>query len=290
MLEHLLLDLSSANLRWVLTGSLLLGFASGLVGSFVLLKKQSLISDAMAHAALPGVALGFLVFHEKSLPVLLIGATITSLIGTYLIQLIIKHSKLEADAAIGIIISVFFGSGIVLLTYIQQHASGNQAGLNTFIFGQAASLIGRDVRLVAVSAVILLGITMLFFKEFKMIIFDPNFAKGIGLPVTFLNGVLMFLIVGIVVIGIQTVGVILIAALIITPPLAARYWTEKLSVMAWLSALIGAVSGVIGTWFSTSIPDLPTGPMIVLVASSIFIISLLFGSKRGLIIKAVHIS
>ncbi|WP_067839791.1 metal ABC transporter permease [Amphibacillus sediminis] len=290
MLEHLLLDLSSANLRWVLTGSLLLGFASGLVGSFVLLKKQSLISDAMAHAALPGVALGFLVFHEKSLPVLLIGATITSLIGTYLIQLIIQHSKLEADAAIGIIISVFFGSSIVLLTCIQQHASGNQAGLNTFIFGQAASLIGRDVHLVAVSAVILLGITMLFFKEFKMIIFDPNFAKGMGLPVTFLNGVLMFLIVGIVVIGIQTVGVILIAALIITPPLAARYWTEKLSVMAWLSALIGAVSGVIGTWFSTSIPDLPTGPMIVLVASSIFIISLLFGSKRGLIIKAVHVS
>ncbi|WP_017471771.1 metal ABC transporter permease [Amphibacillus jilinensis] len=290
MSDYFSIFLSSANFRWVITGSLLLGFACGLIGTFVLLKKQSLISDAMAHAALPGVGIGFLFFNEKNLPVLLLGATLTSLLGTYLIQVIIKHSKLDTDAAIGVIISVFFGVGIVLLTFIQQHATGNHAGLKEFIFGQAASLVNRDVQLITVSAIVLVLITMVCFKEFKIAIFDPHFAKGLGIPVSLLNGVLMLLIVGIVVIGIQMVGVVLIAALLITPPLSARYWTDELPIMAGLSGVLGALSGAIGTWFSATIPNLPTGPMIVLVISAIFLISLLFGSKHGIVMKVVQTS
>ncbi|WP_112180022.1 MULTISPECIES: metal ABC transporter permease [Paraliobacillus] len=280
---------SSANVQWVLMGSLLLGFASGMIGSFVLLKKQSLISDAMAHAALPGVCIAFIIFQEKSMPLLLIGAAITSLLATQAIQVIIKHSRIKTDAAIGIIISVFFGFGIVLLTYIQQNSSGNQAGLNSFIFGQAASLIKSDVQLIAVSSLLLMIVTTFCFKEFKISIFDPSFARGIGIPVSFFNGVLLFLIVGIVVIGIQMVGVVLIAALLITPPLAARYWTENLSVMAWLAGIFGGISGMVGASMSTVISDLPTGPMIVLSASFIFFISLLFGKRKGILLKGLRI-
>ncbi|WP_117170753.1 metal ABC transporter permease [Paraliobacillus sediminis] len=281
---------SNANVQWVLMGSLLLGFASGMIGSFVLLKKQSLISDAMAHAALPGVCIAFIIFQEKSMPLLLIGAAITSLLATQAIQVIIKHSRIKTDAAIGIIISVFFGFGIVLLTYIQQNSGGNQAGLNSFIFGQAASLVKGDVQLIAISSLLLMIVTTFCFKEFKISIFDPSFARGVGIPVGFFNGVLLFLIVGIVVIGIQMVGVVLIAALLITPPLAARYWTENLSVMAWLAGIFGGVSGMVGASMSTFISDLPTGPMIVLSASLIFFISLLFGKRKGILLKGVKVA
>lgn len=281
---------SSANVQWVLMGSLLLGFASGMIGSFVLLKKQSLISDAMAHAALPGVCIAFIIFQEKSMPLLLIGAAITSLLATQAIQVIIKHSRIKTDAAIGIIISVFFGFGIVLLTYIQQNSSGNQAGLNSFIFGQAASLVKSDVQLIAISSLLLMIVTTFCFKEFKISIFDPSFARGIGIPVGLFNGVLLFLIVGIVVIGIQMVGVVLIAALLITPPLAARYWTENLSAMAWLAGIFGGVSGIVGASMSTFISDLPTGPMIVLSASLIFFISLLFGRRKGILLKGLKVA
>ncbi|RFA35591.1 manganese ABC transporter [Virgibacillus dokdonensis] len=277
--------LSSANLQWVLIGSLLLGFASGVIGSFVLLKKQSLISDAMAHAALPGVCIVYILFQTKTVPYLLTGAAITSLIATQSIQTIVKWSRIKTDAAIGITLSVFFGLGIVLLTYIQQNATGNQAGLDSFIFGQAASLVKGDVQLIAAGALCLIILTALFFKEFKISIFDPQFAKGLGLPVTFFNAVLLFLVVAVVVIGIQMVGVVLIAALLITPPISARYWTDQLGWMTMLAGIFGAISGVSGAVLSTAIQNLPTGPIIVLSASVIFLFSLLFGTKKGLLLK-----
>ncbi|WP_289891556.1 metal ABC transporter permease [Virgibacillus pantothenticus] len=277
--------LSSANLQWVLVGSLLLGFASGVIGSFVLLKKQSLISDAMAHAALPGVCMIYIIFQVKSIPFLLAGAAVTSLVATQSIQTIVKKSRIKTDAAIGITLSVFFGLGIVLLTYIQQNSTGNQAGLDSFIFGQAASLVRSDVQLITIGALCLIILTALFFKEFKITIFDPQFAKGIGLPVTFFNGVLLFLVVAVVVIGIQMVGVVLIAALLITPPISARYWTDRLGLMTIIAGIFGAISGVSGAVLSTVFNNLPTGPIIVLSASVIFLFSLFFGSKKGLVFK-----
>ncbi|WP_079709049.1 metal ABC transporter permease [Paraliobacillus ryukyuensis] len=289
MLDFYQSFLSSANVRWVLIGSLILGFASGMIGSFVLLKKQSLISDAMSHAALPGVCIGFMIFQEKSLPILLVGAAVTSLIATHAIQVIVNHSKIKSDAAIGIVISVFFGFGIVLLTYIQQNFTSDQAGLDAFIFGQAASLVRSDVQLVAISSLILVIITTICFKAFKISIFDPSFAKNIGIHVRFFNGLLLALVVGIVVIGIQMVGVVLIAALLITPALAARYWTDNLTVMAWLAGVFGSISGLIGAITSTLFSNLPTGPMIVLSASVIFFISLLIGQRKGLFLRAVKV-
>lgn len=286
MIEDLILQLQNPNTQWVLIGTMLLGIASGVVGSFTLLRKQSLIGDAMAHSALPGVCIAYLLYGSKSLLIFLIGAAIAGFISSFCIQMIIQHSRIKEDSALGIIISVFFGFGIVLLTYIQHNGTGNQSGLDDFIFGQAASMVAADVNLIAVISLILLSITAIFYKEFKLLTFDPQFAKGIGIPAKFFNGLLQLLIVCAVVIGLQTVGVVLMAAMLITPVISARYWTDKLSQMIILSGVIGGISGVVGTLLSTITEGMATGPLIIVSATCIFLISLVFAPKRGLCAKA----
>lgn len=284
-METFLYMLQDPNVQWVLIGTILLGMASGVLGSFALLRKQSLLGDAMAHAALPGICIAFLLYGAKSMSWFMIGAAISGLIGTYCIQAIIKHSIIKEDTAIGLVLSVFFGFGIVLLTYVQHHGKGNQAGLDSFIFGQAAAIVGTDVQIISVIAFVLIFITFLLFKELKLITFDPQFAQGLGMPVKWLNGLLMTLIVGAVVIGLQAVGVILMAAMLITPAIAARYWTERLDYMVILAGVIGGISGVVGTLLSTLSRGMPTGPLIIMAATILFIASLIFGTKKGLLPK-----
>ncbi|MDT9024587.1 metal ABC transporter permease [Rossellomorea yichunensis] len=275
--------LTDGNTQWVLLSTLLLGIASGVLGSFALLRKQSLIGDAVAHAALPGICFAFMFMGEKNFFVLLIGAAATGLLAAYTIQLITNTTRIKEDTAICLVLSVFFGLGIVLLTKVAQMPTGNQSGLDDFIFGQAASLVGRDVQLMGLTAAALIIITSLLFKEFKVSTFDPQFAKGIGLPVGFLNFLFVSLLVITVVIGIQAVGVILMAAMLITPAISARYWTDSLWIMVFISGMVGGLSGAIGTLISTLGKGLSTGPFIVLTATVIFIISMLFSPKRGLI-------
>ncbi|MRX72423.1 iron chelate uptake ABC transporter family permease subunit [Bacillus lacus] len=285
MIEQLLYQLGNPNTQWVLFGTLLLGVSSGVLGSFALLRKQSLVGDAVAHAALPGVCLAFMASGRMSLPILLAGAALTGLIAAFLIGFITKHTKIKQDTSLGLVLSVFFGFGIVLLTYLQNHGSGNHSGLNHFIFGQAASMVPADVRVIAVASGILLFITALFFKEFKLMIFDPQFAKGIGLPTGFLNALLMGLIVTAVVIGLQAVGVILMAAMLITPSITARYWTDRLGVMIFLSGILGGLSGAAGTLLSTAVNGMPTGPLIIVTATMLFLISLVAAPEKGLLSK-----
>jgi manganese/zinc/iron transport system permease protein len=275
--------LTDGNTQWVLLSTLLLGIASGVLGSFALLRKQSLIGDAVAHAALPGICFAFMFIGEKNFFVLLIGAAATGLLAAYTIQLITNTTRIKEDTAICLVLSVFFGLGIVLLTKVAQMPTGNQSGLDDFIFGQAASLVGRDVQLMGLTAAALIVITTLLFKEFKVSTFDPQFARGIGLPVGLLNFFFVSLLVITVVIGIQAVGVILMAAMLITPAVSARYWTDSLRTMVLISGIVGGLSGAAGTLISTLGKGLSTGPFIVLSATAIFIVSLLFSPKRGLI-------
>ncbi|MGM0751184.1 MAG: metal ABC transporter permease [Bacillota bacterium] len=284
MMNHLWQSiLTDGNTQWVLLSTLLLGIASGVLGSFALLRKQSLIGDAVAHAALPGICFAFMFMGEKNFFVLLIGAAATGLLAAYTIQLITNTTRIKEDTAICLVLSVFFGLGIVLLTKVAQMPTGNQSGLDDFIFGQAASLVGRDVQLMGLTAAALIIITSLLFKEFKVSTFDPQFARGIGLPVGFLNFLFVSLLVITVVIGIQAVGVILMAAMLITPAISARYWTDSLRTMVFISGMVGGLSGAVGTLISTLGKGLSTGPFIVLTATVIFIISMLFSPKRGLI-------
>lgn len=273
------------NLQWVLMGCLLLGLSSGVLGSFTYLRKQSLMGDALAHAALPGVCIAFMLTGSKSIPLFMIGATVAGLLATFGIGYITRNSRIKQDTALAMVLSVFFGIGIVLLTQIQHSGSGNQSGLDKFLFGQAASMVLSDVAAMAIVSILLIASCALLFKEFKLLSFDPGFARGMGFPVAFLDQLLMFLIVVAVVVGIQAVGVVLMAALLITPAVSARYWTDRLGVMVVLSGLFGGMSGLFGTFLSMQGNHLPTGPLSVLSATGLFVLSLLFAPQRGLLAK-----
>jgi manganese/zinc/iron transport system permease protein len=277
--------LGDPNMRWIFFGCLLLGLSSGVIGSFSYLRKQSLVGDTLAHAALPGICIAFMLTGVKSIGVFLIGAGIAGMIATFGIGFITRHSRLKQDAALGIVLTSFFGLGIVLLTFIQHGDYGNQSGLDKFLFGQAAAMVGSDVVTMSIVSVALVTVCTLLFKQFKLISFDPGFAKGLGYPVALLEQLLMLLVVVAVVAGIQAVGVVLIAALLITPAVSARYWTNRLGVMVALSGAFGALSGALGTWISSSVSNLPTGPVTVLAATALFGFSVLLGPERGLLAK-----
>jgi manganese/zinc/iron transport system permease protein len=274
--------------RNVLLGASLLGVTGGVLGCFALLRRQSLLGDALAHAALPGICVGYLLTRSKDPAPLFVGALVAGLIGSLTILVITRNSRIKQDSAIGMVLSVFFGVGIVLLTYIQKLPLGNQSGLDHFLFGQAATLLPRDIRVMAVMALTVLLVTALLFKELKLLCFDRDFADAIGLPSRRLEFLLTTLLVVVVVVGLQTVGVVLIVATLITPAAAARQWTERLSVMLVLAALIGGASGAVGALLSASVPNLPTGPVIVLSASAVLIVSLLFAPRRGLVWVALE--
>lgn len=271
----------SGNLLWVLAGTMLLGIAAGITGTFSYLQKQSLVGDAAAHAALPGIALAFLLTGQKELPVLMVGAAITSALSVYCISWIVTYSKLKADAAIGLVLAVFFGIGIVFLTVVNRSPLGNQSGLNDFIFGKAATMTKSDLMWLFLSATIIILASLFLYKEWKLMIFDPVYAKGIGLPIEALKACLTGLIVLTIVTGIQAVGVILMSALLIIPAASAKLWTKSLHTMLLFSGVVGGLAGIVGTFISSLKTGLSTGPIIVLVAATIFFISYLFSPKAG---------
>lgn len=287
LLENALrfLSLADANVRFVLLGSLLIGGTGGLLGCFAVLRQRSLVGDALAHAALPGVAIAFLLTGSKGLPVLLAGAAVSGIAGVLAIQLIVQHSRIKADAAIGIVLTVFFGIGIVLLTHIQRSPIGNQSGLDKFLFGQAAAMVNDDLKVMSVLAGLIILAVVLFYKEFKSLIFDPGFLQVSGFSARLVDLVLMGLIALTVLVGLQAVGVVLVAAMLITPAVAARFWTERLGVMLGLSTLFGALSGGLGTFVSALAPRIPTGPVMVLVATGFFAVSALCAPRRGVLAR-----
>ncbi len=276
------------NTTTVILGVTLLGLASGVVGSFALLRKRSLTSDAIAHAMLPGVAAAYLAAAAlgvtgKSLPILLIGAAIAGVLGAIIMHAITRLTRLEEDAAIGITLSVTFGLGVVLLSYIQRSPQGSAAGLHHFIFGQTAAMLPADARLMGALALAALFLGTLLFKELRLLAFNAPFAQSIGLPVQGLDLALLTLIVLVTVAGIQAVGIVLVIALLIIPPAAARFWTDRSARMVILGAMIGALSGYLGASISALAPDTPAGASIVLTAGAIFFFSMLFAPRRGAI-------
>lgn len=270
-------------LRNVALGSAILGIVGGVLGSFAVLRRQGLLGDALAHTALPGIALAFLLTGSKSTLVLMAGAAIAGWIGTLIILSLVRETRLSEDSALGIVLTVFFGFGIVLLTYIQQHRGAEQAGLDKFLFGQAAALVQRNVVEMAIVGAIALAIVVVLYKEFKVLSFDPEFAASIGMPTRWLDVLVTSLIVIAVVIGLQTVGVVLMAAMLIGPAAAARQWTNRLGIMLFLAAFFGAAAGVAGSMISVSASRIPTGPMVVLCMTAIVVVSLLFAPARGII-------
>jgi len=280
--------LTSYNSLLVVVSVTVLGMAAGVVGSFMLLRKQSLMGDALSHATLPGIAIAFLVMVAfggtgKNLPGLLIGATITGVLGVWTVNLLTKHTRLKDDAAMGVVLSVFFGLGIALLTIIQQMPQGSAAGLSSFIYGKTASMVQRDLYLILAVAVIVLLLSGLLLKELTLLSFDAPFAKVQGWPLGVLELLMLTLVAAVTVVGLQAVGLILILAFLITPPAAARFWTQNLKTMLVISGVIGAVSGAVGAVTSAMHADLPAGAVVVLITASLFLISMVIGSRRGVL-------
>ena len=280
--------LSDYTLQNVALGAAILGVVSGVLGSFAVLRQQSLVGDALSHAALPGVCLGFLVAGTRDLGWILAGALLTGGLAALAILALTRLSRLKTDAAIGISLSVFFALGVVLLTVIQGRGGASQAGLETFLFGQAAAILRSDLWIMGGITLAALAVVTALWKEFKLVTFDPVFARTIGLPVTVLEVTLTVMVALAVVVGLQMVGVVLMAAMVIAPAVAARQWTRRLEHMVVLSALIGMASGVTGAVISALAAGLATGPLIVLAASVIVLVSILFAPKRGVVWDALE--
>lgn len=283
------------NTTLVVLGVTLLGVAAGVAGLFAVLRRRAMMSDVLSHATLPGIAAAFLAavalgLNAKSLPVLLGGAAVGGIVGVLCVQAIVRYSRLHEDTAMGVVLSVLFGLGMVLLTHIQGLSVGNQAGLATFIFGQAAAMGVRDTVGIAAVALSSILVALLLFKEFRLACFDSEFARVQGWPVATLDLAMMGLVTVVTVIGLYAVGLILIVALLVIPPTAARFWTDSLRTLAIASALIGALSGYLGASVSAMIDGAPTGPVIVLVAGGVFLFSILFAPRRGLLAAALRLA
>jgi len=286
--EYFELLFNDYTLRTISLGTAILGAICGMLGSFAVLRKQSLLGDAISHAALPGIAIAFLITGTKETNVLLIGALISGLIGAFWIRGITRRTHLKSDTALGLILSIFFGFGMLLLTYIQKQPNANQAGLDKFLFGQAATLLARDVWFMATVTLVCLLVLLLFWKEFKILLFDADYAKTLGFNTKMIDILITSFIVLAIVLGLQTVGVVLMSAMLLAPAAAARQWTNSLGIMVVLAAVFGATSGVVGTAISASQNNLSTGPVIVLVAATFVILSFIFSPSRGLLFRQIR--
>lgn len=287
MLEFLKLIFNDYTFQIVALGTIFLGLASGILSSFVTLDKQALVGDALSHAALPGIVLVFMIIQVKKLELLLLGALVFGLLAIGLTNIIRRYSKVKFDSSLALVLSSFFGFGLVLMTVVQKTPNASQAGLNNFIFGQASTMLPRDVYIMLGTSIIVILLIILFWKELKLFIFNPEFSQAIGFNNRVISVIFSGLIVLTVIIGLESVGVILISSLLVAPGVSARQWTNKLSIMVLLSGLFGAIAGAIGTIISAVSPKMPTGAVIVVVLSVFAFLSILLGSKRGILWKHI---
>lgn len=272
-------------LQMIALGAATLGLVSGALGTFAVLRGQSLLGDAVSHAALPGIVLAFLATGAKEPLSLMAGAGVAGWLATHAVAHVTRRSRVKQDTMLALMLAVFFGLGLVLLTYVQRLPEANQAGLESFLFGQAASLVRRDVVTMATAGAVVLVLVAVLWKEFKLLAFDPAFAASTGLPVRRLDALLTTLLVAAIVLGLQTVGVVLMSAMVVAPAAAARQWTDRLETMTLLAAGMGAAAGVAGALLSGTSAGLPTGPMIVLCMGGLVVLSIFFAPNRGLVAR-----
>ncbi|GAB5432715.1 MAG: metal ABC transporter permease [Epibacterium sp.] len=276
------------NATLVAIGAALLGAASGITGTFLFLRKRALVSDAVSHATLPGVCVAFLILvalggDGRSLAALLVGSAVSAGIGLWCMNWLTRNTRLAEDAAIGAVLSVFFGFGVVLLTVIQTIGVGRQAGLEGFLLGSTAGMLYSDALVIASGGAAVLLVILLTRRPMTMVAFDPEYAAARGLPVDKIDLLMMGLVMAVTVVGLKVVGLILIVALLIIPPVTARFWTERADYVVILAGGLGAVAAYLGAVVSALAPNLPTGPIIVLMSFALFALSLLVAPNRGVL-------
>lgn len=285
-MDALLLQ-SGYNAALVAIGAALLGFSTGASGTFLFLRKRALVSDATAHATLPGVGMAFLIMVSfggdgRNLIGLMLGSAVTATVGLIIVEWISRRTRLAEDAAIGAVLGSFFGLGVVLLTIIQTMSVGRQAGLEGFLLGATAGMLFQDAVIIAIGGAIAVCATWVLRRPMTVVAFDAEYAAAMGYDVRKIDLMMMGIVMVITVIGLKIVGLILIVAMLIIPPVAARFWTDRSDRLIWIAGCIGAVSGYLGAALSASAPAMPTGPLIVLTAAAVFFLSLLLAPERGI--------
>jgi manganese/zinc/iron transport system permease protein len=292
MLDALLLQ-AGYNATLVTLGAMALGISAGITGTFLYLRKRALMSDAMAHATLPGVGLAFLTMvalggDGRNLPLLLAGAGLSALAGLACVHALTTRTRLPEDAAIGAVLSVSYGLGVVILTVIQAQSAGRQAGLEGFLLGSTAGMLWGDAILIAAGGALAAGLVLAFRRPLLMVAFDADYAAVRGIGPAHADLMLMALVLAVTLTGLKVVGLILIVALLIIPAVAARMWSDRAGVVALTAGAIGGAAGYGGAAASAAAPDLPTGPVIVLLATAAFVVSILFGRVRGVVPQLVR--
>ena len=281
------------NATLVTLGAAMLGTAAGATGSFLFLRKRALLSDAVSHATLPGLALAFLVMvalggEGRSLPGLMLGSALSAGVGLLVVSWLTTRTRLSEDAAIGAVLSVFFGFGIVLLTVVQSVPAGRQAGLDSFLLGSTAGMLFADAVLIAAGGAAVLAAVYLLRRPMTLVAFDPGYAETQGISAPRIDLAIMALVMAITVVGLKIVGLILIVALLIVPPVTARFWTDRAHVLVLLAAGFGGATAYVGAAVSATAPALPTGPIIVLTGFALFLVSLLAAPGRGVLASALR--
>jgi len=288
----------------VTLGASLLGAAAGMAGTFLYLRKNALISDAISHATLPGLGFAFLVafgfgIDGRQLFILLSGSALSAALGLYFVNWLTRETRLTQDTAIGCVLSVFFAFGVVLLTIIQVIPAGRKAGLESFLLGSTAGMLYSDALLILILSIITALVLFVFLRPIKLVVFDQGYSETLGISVRRVDFIILMVTLAVTVLGMKIVGLILIVALLIIPAVSARFWSERTNIILVTATLFGALSGYIGSAISAVSPGLPTGPIIVLCCFGLFLFSFLFAPKRGVLAvaldhyrfqKAVHLT
>lgn len=311
MLGSPLLYFTDAVLRAPTIGCMLMCFAAALVGVIVFLKKQSLLGESLSHAAYPGVIIGVISAGALSMSeqdetavaiLIMAGAFLSAMIGLWAIAFLERRLRVRSDSALCFVLSAFFGIGLTLASEVQFAYTTLYRQVQVYLYGQAATMTDVHILIYGILAAVVLGVVIFFYKEIQSIAFDRDYARSLGINTKMIDAVIFVLIVLAVVIGIRSVGVVLMSAMLIAPAVAARQYTNKLYIMFALAAFFGLLSGFFGNYFSVEMTkqlalkypsarlSLPTGPMIVVVASIICLLSLMFASKRGLLLRLVRIA
>lgn len=297
-------------LRAPTIGSMLMCLTAGLVGTVVFLRKQSLVGEALSHASYPGIIVGVILAGLLSIStsdslfivLTLIGAFLSGLLGLWVMHFMERRLNVPSDAALCFVLASFFSVGITLASEIQFSFTTLYKQSQTYLYGQAATMTDMHIVIYSLLACLVLASLFSFYKEFQVITFDRQFAKTIGIHTHAIDSLLFILVVLGVIIGIRSVGVVLMSAMLIMPPAAARQFTNRFSVLLALSGLFGLLSGFLGNYLSVTLTDylahyypnerlaLPTGPMIVLVASVICFFALFFAPERGLLLRLMRIA
>ncbi|NDD09468.1 MAG: metal ABC transporter permease [Rhodobacteraceae bacterium] len=292
------------NATLVTLGASLLGAAAGMAGTFLYLRKNALISDAISHATLPGLGFAFLVafgfgIDGRQLFILLSGSALSAALGLYFVNWLTRETRLTQDTAIGCVLSVFFAFGVVLLTIIQVIPAGRKAGLESFLLGSTAGMLYSDALLILVLSIITALVLFVFLRPIKLVVFDQGYSETLGISVQRVDFIILAVTLAVTVLGMKIVGLILIVALLIIPAVSARFWSERTNIILVTATLFGSLSGYIGSAISAVSPGLPTGPIIVLCCFGLFLFSFLFAPKRGVLAvaldhyrfqKAVHLT